>query len=514
MARTNSSPSRTQHRIRSLIASLALAAASSALLPASAEAQPAIVPVHGTLTNESSAPIDGTVALTLRLYSTPTGATLLHEETIPNVVVSQGLFVTYIGENSVLDLGLFDGGPIWIGISVNAGAELTPRIEFGTVPYAAFAGEAASVQWDDVIGVPPGIAAYTASPPIALNAATNQFSLASGACPVDGVWSWNGTTWVCQLPASQTLTAGTGIQIPGGQITINSPACAGGQYSRWTAAGWTCANDQTGITTINSGPGIGTVGNTVSTVADTCGAGQYSYWDGSAWRCRADQTGSSNLNGGNGINATLTAGTWNITINSPACAADQRSRWTGIQWTCEADQTGITTLTGTNGITVTGTGASRTISLGAAAQFGQVPIGGIVGWTNHLSGTPVLPDGWLQCNGQTIADAASPLNGRVLPNLNGATTSQVGTSQRGRFLRGHTSSGLFQNDLSNNFTAVQQSDTNQGLTQGELSVPLHGWSGWMRQWYQTLGGDSLRFRNARNETRPTNMTVIWIMRVK
>jgi hypothetical protein len=64
-------------------------------------------------------------------------------------------------------------------------------------------------------------------------------------------------------------------------------------------------------------------------------------------------------------------------------------------------------------------------------QGGMAPIGSIIAWHKSLSGTPVLPAGWLECNGQRVSDPASPYNGVNLPNLNGDN----------RFLRGNTSSG-------------------------------------------------------------------------
>jgi hypothetical protein len=45
--------------------------------------------------------------------------------------------------------------------------------------------------------------------------------------------------------------------------------------------------------------------------------------------------------------------------------------------------------------------------------------------------TPYLPDGWAECNGQSLSDASSPYNGVTLPDLN-VTKS---------FLRGSASSG-------------------------------------------------------------------------
>lgn len=64
-----------------------------------------------------------------------------------------------------------------------------------------------------------------------------------------------------------------------------------------------------------------------------------------------------------------------------------------------------------------------------------VPVGSIIAWAKSLTGVPALPAGWVECNGQTLSDPQSPLNGQVIPNLNGAS----GGTQR--FLRGSTTSG-------------------------------------------------------------------------
>lgn len=494
----------------------AFVALASWLAPtAIATAQPAIVPIQGVLTDQDGYPVDGTVTLRMRVYSSAVGGTVLHDEVIPGLFIETGNFVVYLGQNAVFDLDVFDGGPAWLGIEVNGGAELAPRVEFGTVPYAAFAGRAATVSWDDVTDVPPGITAYGATSPITLNPATNLFGLGSAGCPANGQWTWSGSAWICQAPAAaQTLTPGNGIAFAGTQVTIASAGCAAGQFSRWTGTAWVCGNDATGINSIAAGNGIGVVGNQVSTIADTCGPNEYTFWNGSAWRCRADQTGTTSIVGGPGVVASQTAGTWTVSTQAQTCTANERSRWNGTQWVCEVDQTGLTSLTGTGGIVVTGTGVTRNVALSPQAQFGFSPIGSIVAWTNHLPGTPALPDGWVRCDGQQISDAASPMNGQFVPNLNGATNSVTGVGTRGRFLRGHTSSGVFESDSSNRFAEVEQRDDNQGLTQGFLGIPASGWSGWQRQFYTTTGGDSMRYRNSGEESRPVNMSVIWIMRVK
>jgi len=65
---------------------------------------------------------------------------------------------------------------------------------------------------------------------------------------------------------------------------------------------------------------------------------------------------------------------------------------------------------------------------------GTVPIGGIVPWFKDFTNVPSLPAEFAECNGQTISDAESPLDGQTLPDLNGS-------SGKNRFLRGDTTSG-------------------------------------------------------------------------
>lgn len=68
----------------------------------------------------------------------------------------------------------------------------------------------------------------------------------------------------------------------------------------------------------------------------------------------------------------------------------------------------------------------------AYLENGLVPIGAILSWAKSLTSVPTLPAGFLECNGQTVSNTSSLLNGVVLPDLNSANN---------RFLRGNTTSG-------------------------------------------------------------------------
>jgi hypothetical protein len=129
-------------------------------------------------------------------------------------------------------------------------------------------------------------------------------------------------------------------------------------------------------------------------------------------------------------------------------------------------------------------------TLDASSAFKPaVPIGGIIPWAKSLTGVPALPIGWVQCDGQTLSDAASPLNGQVIPNLNG----------QNRFLRGNATSG-----------GTGGADShNHGL------APLSSISA-------DTNGDGTTANAITNENSATEMTstlppyynVVWIIRVK
>ena len=148
----------------------------------------------------------------------------------------------------------------------------------------------------------------------------------------------------------------------------------------------------------------------------------------------------------------------------------------------------------------------------AREGYGLVPIGSIIGWHGNLAGIPALPAGWVECIGGTVSDGASPINGRPIPNLNGNTTSTSGDASRGRFLRGSTTSGLFQNDETNNFEQYHQDDDDGGVHNVTETIDDDG--NFTQYLSDYNSDDRMRFRVAGVENRVTNMSVRWIMRIK
>ncbi|MBL8034580.1 MAG: hypothetical protein JNJ69_12825 [Leptospiraceae bacterium] len=149
------------------------------------------------------------------------------------------------------------------------------------------------------------------------------------------------------------------------------------------------------------------------------------------------------------------------------------------------------------------------------------PIGTILAWHKSLTGTPGLPASgeWVECNGQTLSDAQSPYNTQVIPNLNGdaaGANSPGQTAKLSMFLRGGLTSGTGQQDAFqghwhkgvNNAAAFFQS----GAAPGVFYAGTTSASGDLAGDPSSDGANGTP-RTA-NETRPVNMSVVWIMKVK
>lgn len=134
----------------------------------------------------------------------------------------------------------------------------------------------------------------------------------------------------------------------------------------------------------------------------------------------------------------------------------------------------------------------------------SIPVGTITAWHKNMRGTPVLPNGWVECNGQILSDSKSVYNGSTIPNLNG----------EGRFLRGSGSSGINQEMDWKSFSIF--SENGQKYQHDSLLIPKTGWSGvgiYGGSW-GVATSNGLRFAFDDSEIRPKNMSVIWIMKVK
>ena len=99
---------------------------------------------QGVLTELSgNVVVDGNYVLTFRLYDAATGGNELWSEIQALVAVTDGVFSVTLG--AVTGLSLPFDQPYWLGVSVGAGAELTPRLQLTSAPYSRTAATAQAV---------------------------------------------------------------------------------------------------------------------------------------------------------------------------------------------------------------------------------------------------------------------------------------------------------------------------------------------------------------------------------
>ena len=138
--------------------------------------------------------------------------------------------------------------------------------------------------------------------------------------------------------------------------------------------------------------------------------------------------------------------------------------------------------------------------------FNAMPVGSILAWHKSMSGTPSLPSGWIECNGQTISDADSPYNGEALPDLN----SELYAGGRGYYLRGSSTSGSFSPSSyftgnGNKYDFSEAGNVYYGIGYGRLLNGEDGQSSTYSGTDNNLGT---------NEIKVAAMNVVWIIKIK
>jgi hypothetical protein len=119
----------------SLLKILVVAVVWLALATNALAVSPQLINYQGTLSDDQGQPLEGTYSLTFKIYAGALGGSPLWTQTQASVAVADGLFNVVLGGTS-LPTSLFSGADRWLGVTVGAGAELTPRMRFTSVPWA------------------------------------------------------------------------------------------------------------------------------------------------------------------------------------------------------------------------------------------------------------------------------------------------------------------------------------------------------------------------------------------
>ena len=146
----------------------------------------------------------------------------------------------------------------------------------------------------------------------------------------------------------------------------------------------------------------------------------------------------------------------------------------------------------------------------------SAPIGTIIAWHKSLEGIPdKLPLGWVECNGDRWAEGLSPNQLRYLDGSESILSAIPELNGERRFLRGDHNSGIPEDEA----IRRHHHDKPEGSFLVEAAAsdsqirlkPQNSGNGWFgaKRWHRTgpSSGDG-------KETRPINMSVIWIIRVK
>lgn len=119
---------------------------------------PEIISYQGLLSDSDGAPLTGNYDLTVRIYDQQTEGTAIWNETHTGVSVSGGVFNIHLGSVTPFGEAVDFSIPYWLGVSINGGAELTPRTRFTSIGTALMAKRVIDG------GVPAGMVAAFAMP--------------------------------------------------------------------------------------------------------------------------------------------------------------------------------------------------------------------------------------------------------------------------------------------------------------------------------------------------------------
>ncbi len=141
---------------------------------------------------------------------------------------------------------------------------------------------------------------------------------------------------------------------------------------------------------------------------------------------------------------------------------------------------------------------------------GELPVGSVVAWHPDFAplGSVALPAGWARCGGQVLEDPQSPLSGTRVPDLNPSA----------RFLRGGVTSGIAQEDALQDHGHSVTSDVKRKAVSGTSYDINPGSADPTRP--ATIGARDAKSDGTHgaprvaNETRPVNMSVVWILKTR
>jgi len=113
---------------------------------------------QGKLTNPDGTNVtNGTYSIVFSMYSVATGGAAIWTETQSSVSVTDGIFQVALGSVTALPGSVdFNSGSIFLGVKVGADAEMTPRVQFTSAPYAFNSDKLGGIASTGFVQLSPG----------------------------------------------------------------------------------------------------------------------------------------------------------------------------------------------------------------------------------------------------------------------------------------------------------------------------------------------------------------------
>ena len=179
---------------------------------ASAAAQvPNSLVQQGRLVADSGEPVEGSVEMTFTIYDSESGGAVLWQQATDVTLDQNGFYSVTLGSDSnPVDTTVLMDGQAWLSISIDGGAELSPRQKLNSVPFAQIAAHAASVS----------------------DGAITNASLASGFT-ID-------SSQISEVSFSQLTDVPTGFDDGDSDTLGEMSSCASGDAPVYDGSAWTC----------------------------------------------------------------------------------------------------------------------------------------------------------------------------------------------------------------------------------------------------------------------------------
>jgi hypothetical protein len=226
---------------------------------------PSVLTQQGRLLDQNGNPVAGATQFVMTIYDVSNGGSPLWTET-QTVTLDDGYFSIKLGETTPFGTGLFTGKTLYLGVKVGADAEMTPRQQIASVPYALVCNNA-------------------------VGAITPSSVTVNGTQVIDATGNWVGPNSGLIGPTGPQGPAGpqgptgpdgaTGPQGPAGPAGAQGPA---GQQGPAGPAGPTGPAGPSGIANcewVTGTPGsLGATAGSTVTLSATCPAGRKAFAGG------------------------------------------------------------------------------------------------------------------------------------------------------------------------------------------------------------------------------------------